>query len=1254
VSEAVLQAKIKAFDEFSTMFQKFQQELKKTEQSSNQAAKGTDTMNKSVSNLFQVMGQMGALYAFQRGLREVMNTGREFELAIKQAQAVTGDLTSTLHDAAMASNGVYGPTELAKAYYELGSAGLNANEAIKATSDILDFAAAGMIKMDEAAYAVTSTVKAFGLEWGQTTQVVDAFTQAMNSTAMKAQDFQWVMSSVGAVGKMAGQDFKEVIAGAAAMRDAGVQAQDAGTSIKAALVALMNPSKEANQIIDKLKINIYDASGKMKQWHEIISEFERVLAPYNEQSRNFILTTVAGTDGVRALATGLNMGGTKLAEYVNQMGNADGATKSMAGTMNNSFNGAMLKVNADLERMSDLIFEDTQSISTGLLGVIDTLIIGFNNMDESERAVVEGIIGTYGLILAVSSLVTVLRTLGITMAMITGPIGITLMAITALSGAVMLYKGHQEQLSQELKESIGTNLNQAKSIEMLLSKYEELAGKSNKTASEEQELKNTIQKLTDAVPAAITGFDAMGTAITNIETASEAARAKLAELRQEAVRNTQLNASIAKTQLPQLQQNAGDAKAELDRLQAYISGGNPSGAYLDAQEGMRGWRQLSSLWKDNNEIAYEAGNLAKSAKDKYESANKELIAAQEAIRIANELAAGNDPFTTKAPETGGGKTGGGTKAWTAPNDKQAANQAKAFTEAITEALYPYKAATDAAANSVAALGAKEQYLSQVMQSSQGTVNQAIELNKVRTQQYGALAQQQEAMHQQADAERVALAVLQQKYQQATDPDAIKELQSEMTNLIGSINQAGQAWWQAEQQKLSITEQVKQADDKRYTDAYQQAMDLMRHQVNMAQMSTDQQISYLEKLRDAHKWSTQQMWELDEQLYSLRKQQLNEYLSIMEDEYNSKLDAVTAKTKATTDAIQSQINALDKEGTQSDRTETTRQHNQKLQDLLDQRHYHELRTGKEHKTAIEDLDKQIAEEQLSYQQQQEKWARDDKKDALQQQLEDAKQAGEDEKKRLEDHYKEVMKLANQGALDTLAALAAKNPEWLEIGKNWIKNLMDGITAMEPEFQAKIQEATSQMGGYQSTATSTTTTSPNIPSADTVPSNYQDALVYYQSHLNEALAEIQRAGTVYSQKMAAGDKDGAAAAHKWADQVRKAIGQSMIFDSNTESSPSVHNSYAKGGPIFYDQIARLHAGEYVLPANLVEAIRMMNPPTGRSNYSSQGGGETVIHNEQNYYGPLVGVDKQYINDETDNQLWAREVVGLQKSVVKTRGR
>ena len=1330
MSDAVLQATIKAYDEFTQQFQKFQNELKKTEQAEKQVTATTESVNQVMTNyvqaktkareatekfnkiladlsnvekrttvdteklnaafnqmvaaervveqenkkltatlsanglsakeaanairqtdkaldslgqqhqqhgqaanndMIQMLALTTALYTLQRALTEVMSTGREFELAIKQDQAVIGDMTGALRDAAMASQGIQGPTEVAKAYYELGSAGLKTNEVIKATPDILDFATAGLIKMEDSAYAVSSTVKAFALDWSQTTEVVDAFTEAMNSTAMKAEDFKWVMGSAGAVGKMAGQDFKEVVAAVAAMRDAGVQAQDAGTSVKAALLQLINPTKEARDLMKSLGIEIYDSSGNMKQWHEIIAELESALAPYNEESRNLILTTIGTSDGIRALATGMRMGSDKLAEYVTAMGDADGATEKMADTMTDSFDGALRKANATLEKTKVLLFEDFEEGAVGMLGVLYTLTAGFNSLDESGRRVVEMLIGSAGLVVGIGALVGALRvlqpmlaTMGITTAALTGPIGLAIMAVTALGAAFLTYKGAQAQAMQQEEAQGQQVLGLAKQYDALTKELATLKDGTDEKKRAQEALNRVIADLGDIMPGIVSQWDSEGRAIAlNTE--------KLRENTAEVLRNRSAKS----------QENAEDLQRQLQSLY------KKKGRLGSVDEFVEQSIKSQKTWNPYLDETAKA-NIAQGATIEFNQQVREIenqidnVLSQLRQEYAVLFAEANAYDAGKFRQAGGGAgrtTGTGT--YTLPStgsQNKAADAAKQYIEATTAVLNPYKAATEAAANAVSILAAKEQYLVQVMESGQGTAYQTVELNKVRAQQLATLESQGKALQAENVAQVRVLQTLQQAYSKAHDAKAAKELKAEIDNLTKSITQNSQTWWQVEQQKFSLQEQVKQEEKKRYDDAYSQSMDLMRHEVNMARMSTEQQIEYLQKLRDAHEWNMQQMQSIEEDLYRLRKQQLSEYLSELDDEYKDKLDAIEARTKRATDAIQDQIDALEGEGKASDQEEAARKHNEKLKELEEKRREHELRTGIEHQKALADIDKQIAEEKADFQRQQEEWAREDQKEALQKQIDDAKEAGDEERDELEEHYQKARRIAENGIMDMIASLAATKPEWLETGKDLVDALIEGLESGDfSSVERKIDRIRD--------SESSPTPEPNIPgpsqgeySEDPSTMSWQERLVYFKTHIAEAMAEIARAGSVYTADLAAGDITGARAAHRWADQIRKAIGQPLVWDQNTESSASVHNSYDKGGLILYDQIAKVHRGEYVLPANLVDAIRRGTAPPAQAS-----GGSAVI---VNINAPLLAPEKLVLSDDMDIK---RVGMGLRKEVM-----
>lgn len=1055
MSDAVLQAKIKAFDEFTSVFNRYQQELRNVDRAEREAAQGAEQANKSTGDFFKTVAELGALYAFQRALKEVIVSGREFELTIKQAQAVTGDFSATLRNLAMATRGgnldAFGPTQLAEAYRELGAAGATTQEIMAATPDILEFGSAALLNMEQSAYGVLAAAKSFNIALTDSGQIVDAYTEAMNLGALAGEDFSKIMGSAGAVAKLAGQDFREILSVGSALRDAGVSADEAGTAIKSALMQIINPSKEASELMKQLGINIYDASGNMKQWSDITAEFEKALGPYNEQSKQLILSTVFGSYGIRAMATSLNNGSDYLKAFTDGLKNAEGATHEMAEAMSDTYDGAARQFNASLERTKILLFEDVAPAAGAVLGALNTLLLGVQSLDDGTRHFIEILVGSAGLVMALAAVTTAVRTLlpilaafGISTAALAGPIGIIIAAIGVATTAFISYKGAVAQAELEEANHIKTLEGQIKTIPNLVKQHDDLSKKTKRTTEEEAALKQVTEELADILPEAIRGFDSFGQAILDTGNLADLAKGKIASLKDEVIGYYKLRADMAREELPGIKKQYAEVEKELKPLQEQLKIAQ-SGKYDIKIAGTTipmGW-----AWgKDLGDPDTIKGKI-KAVRTEQEKLYSDRLQYERDLAIYESIKKG----TYWDKPTGGTdtKTPAGTKTWTPDTGGSkgskniAADAAKALTEAIDTALLPYRNAVEMAGIAVSSLTSKEQFLTQIISSGNGTLADTIELNKTRVEQLVRLSDQQDALRQQTEAEKVALVNLQEKLQAANDPEAVKELQSEILNLQKSIAQAGQAWMQAEQQKIMMLNRVKEEEKRRYDDAYSKAMDLMRHQVGMAAMSTEQQIAYMEKLRDAHAWTQQQMWEFEESLYRLRRQQLSDMLDRVEDEYNNRLDVIDARTKAITRSIQSQIDALNKKSEDNSRADAEIRYNQKIKELIEKRQYHELRTGKDHTQAILDIDKELAEEKRQWELQQQEWAIEDQKSNLQKQLDQAKEEGDRERKQAEEHYRKAKRIAESGVMDIIAALAATEPKWMETGKQLIDALISGM-------------------------------------------------------------------------------------------------------------------------------------------------------------------------------------------------------------------
>jgi len=209
------------------------------------------------------------------------------------------------------------------------------------------------------------------------------------------------------------------------------------------------------------------------------------------------------------------------------------------------------------------------------------------------------------------------------------------------------------------------------------------------------------------------------------------------------------------------------------------------------------------------------------------------------------------------------------------------------------------------------------------------------------------------------------------------------------------------------------------------------------------MSAEEQITFLDQIRDAHEWKNERIWELDEKLYSKMKDQMNEYVDDMETAYKGMQDDINSRTDSIVNGLQAQIDALDDEGTADDRESATQDHNEKIAQLQKDKHYEELRTGAEHRAKVVEIDKQIADENRDFQKTQADWVRDDKKDALQGQIQDAKDAGQTELDNLKKNYDKAKNITETSMSKIIASINAQGDSWKAAGKSLIDSLITGL-------------------------------------------------------------------------------------------------------------------------------------------------------------------------------------------------------------------
>ncbi|MBO9346307.1 MAG: phage tail tape measure protein [Chloroflexi bacterium] len=190
--------------------------------------------------------------------------------------------------------------DAAKAMTELAKAGLSVEQSMAAAKGSLQLAAAGQLDAARAAEIVAGALNAFGLAGDQAIRVADLLAAAANASAADVIGMADSLKMASSVAAMSGRSIEETITALSLMANAGIQGSDAGTSLKTMFLRLVAPTKDAKEKLNSLGISLTDVQGRMLPLRDLAAQFATKLSKLTEEERNYILTTVFGSDAIRA------------------------------------------------------------------------------------------------------------------------------------------------------------------------------------------------------------------------------------------------------------------------------------------------------------------------------------------------------------------------------------------------------------------------------------------------------------------------------------------------------------------------------------------------------------------------------------------------------------------------------------------------------------------------------------------------------------------------------------------------------------------------------------------------------------------------------------------------------------------------------------------------------------------------------------------------------------------------------------------
>lgn len=359
--------------EIRNEIQKTNDELQKQTTVAGRVRSAFESVGERLADVGRRMAAAGA--AIAGGLALAVKASADFgrEMAkVKVLSGATAEEMQALKRAALEVGPSFGISGEAAtgAMQQLAASGYTAQQIIETLPAVFSAAAASGEDLTLVTETIASTLQSFGLEASKAGHVADVLAQAANISAIGVEDMAYSLKYAGSVAKSVGIGLEELSAAIAIMGNAGIKGEQAGTTLRAALLRLIDPPKEAKEALDSLGISVTDSAGKMRPLYDIIGQLQKATEGMTDAQKAQVMATIFSTEAVSGMLSVVGAGPEKLKEFTKALQEADGASAKMAQEMRDNLAGS---VDALLSSVKALTIALGDQLAPTVRGVADQL-----------------------------------------------------------------------------------------------------------------------------------------------------------------------------------------------------------------------------------------------------------------------------------------------------------------------------------------------------------------------------------------------------------------------------------------------------------------------------------------------------------------------------------------------------------------------------------------------------------------------------------------------------------------------------------------------------------------------------------------------------------------------------------------------------------------------------------------------------------------------------------------------------------------
>ncbi len=217
------------------------------------------------------------------------------------------------------------------------SEGTNLTGALRSA---IDLTAASDLDLARASDAVAIAMKTFGLNASEATGIADSFVGAADASVAEVSDLVDALYTFGPTANQFGWSLQDTNTALAILSERGIRGSEAGTALRSMMTNIMRGTDDTTAALEALNISLYDQDGQMRAMPDIVGQLATALGGLSEEQRNAYIQTLAGTYGMKAMATFVEEGAAGWQEMAQAIG-ASATAQEVAEKRTEGMNGAL-------------------------------------------------------------------------------------------------------------------------------------------------------------------------------------------------------------------------------------------------------------------------------------------------------------------------------------------------------------------------------------------------------------------------------------------------------------------------------------------------------------------------------------------------------------------------------------------------------------------------------------------------------------------------------------------------------------------------------------------------------------------------------------------------------------------------------------------------------------------------------------------------------------------------------------------------